>query len=347
MAKSNVAGQAASGAASGAVSGAMTGAKLAGMVGGVGAPIGAIAGAVVGGVGSGIKAGRKAKAAEQADASIQAQDPQELARLAEINRIRKSIGAGTDPLTQQSIRQAQQTGAATQERIARSTGGDIGATITGLTRAQRGTQAATNQALAAAQQRLPFFENMGQQLMTRVSQRALEIGLMRRDQAMAEKAANAKASSANLAGAIGALGNMQAQPNPAASPVTGSTDPVADGVDPVTGDKNIPAIVEAWQLGTQSGYTEPNAVNLGQPVPSIVPSPGSPVKTGFGNLTGGTGISSNKPSNIIEKIFGSGGVPSIAGNGDAKMNLLDKAKPAIGAIKTAMGNISNLGNAPL
>ena len=97
-----------------------------------------------------------------------AQDPQELARLAEIDRIRKSIGAGTDPLTQQAISRSQQAGATTQQRIARVTGGDVGATIAGMTRAQAGTQAATNQAITASQQRLPFFENLGQQLRTRV-----------------------------------------------------------------------------------------------------------------------------------------------------------------------------------
>lgn len=188
----------------GAGSGAASGAQLGKMIGPQGAVIGAAAGALLGGISSVGKSGNASKA----DKAIQAQDPRELARLAEINRIRKSIGAGTDPLSQQQIRQAQQTGASTQGNIARVTGGNVGATIAGLTRAQRGTQAATNQALAQSQERLPFFENMAQQLNTRVSQRALEVGLMRRDQAMAEKAAQGKANSANIAGAIGALGGM-------------------------------------------------------------------------------------------------------------------------------------------
>jgi hypothetical protein len=190
-------------AAKGALGGAVTGAKIGSMIPipGVGTAVGAVVGAVAGGISSGTKANK----AKKADERIQAQDPRELARLAEINRIRKSIGAGTDPLTQQQINQSRQTGASTQGNIARVTGGNVGATVAGLTRAQRGTQAATNQALAQSQQRLPFFENMAQQLNTRISQRALEVGLMRRDQAMAEKAADQKAASANIAGAIGAL----------------------------------------------------------------------------------------------------------------------------------------------
>jgi hypothetical protein len=202
-----VGGSAAKGALGGAGSGLAIGANplLMGATGGLSAPVGAAVGAIVGGVSSGIKANK----AKKADEAIQAQDPMELARLAEINRIRKSIGAGTDPLTQNAIRVAQQTNASTQGNIARVTGGNVGATVTGLTRAQRGTQAATNQAVAGAQQRLPFFENMAQQLNTRISQRALEVGLMRRDQAMAEKAADQKAASANIAGAIGAAGSMK------------------------------------------------------------------------------------------------------------------------------------------
>ena len=193
-------------AAKGALGGAAMGAKIGSMIPipGVGTAVGAAVGAVAGGISSGMKANK----AKKADEAIQAQDPRELARLAEINRIRKSIGAGTDPLTQQQIQQARQTGASTQGNIARVTGGNVGATVAGLTRAQRGTQAATNQALAQSQQRLPFFENMAQQLNTRISQRALEVGLMRRDQAMAEKAAANKAASANIAGAIGAFGGM-------------------------------------------------------------------------------------------------------------------------------------------
>ena len=175
----------------GFIGGAAKGAAAGKFLGPKGAIVGAMAGALIGGVSGGLKANK----ARKADQQIQAQDPRELARLAEINRIRKSIAAGTDPLTQQQIQQARQTGASTQGNIARVTGGNVGATVAGLTRAQRGTQAATNQALAQSQQRLPFFENMGQQLSTRISQRALEIGLMRRDQAMAEKAAANKAAS--------------------------------------------------------------------------------------------------------------------------------------------------------
>lgn len=240
----------------GAAAGAATGAQIGSIVPGAGTAVGAGVGAVVGGVGS----FNKAKQASQAEQAIMAQDPQELARLAEIDRIRKSIGAGTDPLTQQAISRSQQAGATTQQRIARVTGGDVGATIAGMTRAQAGTQAATNQAITASQQRLPFFENLGQQLRTRVSQRALEVGLLKRDQALAENAAKQKAASANLAGALGGLGNQQGIPQSGGGggvPVSGS--PMAQ--TPMQGglDQN--------GLKATSSFTEPNAVGLNAGTP--------------------------------------------------------------------------------
>lgn len=147
--------------------------------------------------------------AKKKDNQVPAQDPLELQRLAELDRIRKSIGAGTDPLTQQAVNQARQTGAATQANLSRVTGGDVGATVAAMTRAQRGTQAATNQAVAGAQQRLPFFEGLASNLRTRVSQRALEVGLLGKAQQNAERAQAAKERAANIGGAMAYLNNRQ------------------------------------------------------------------------------------------------------------------------------------------
>ena len=240
-------------AGTGALSGGMTGAKIGSLVPGVGTAAGAAVGAAIGGISSGMKA----KKAADANNAIQAQDPQELARLAEIDRIRKSIGAGTDPLTQQQLGVNQQVGATTQGRIARSTGGAVGDTVTGLLRAQKGTQAANNQALAGSQQRLPFFENMGQQLRTRISQRALELGLQQRDQALAEKAARQKAVAANLSGALGELGNSAnggvaqgGAPGTGVAPQAGQQAPIS----PVGTDQN--------GLAAKSTFTEPSQVGI-------------------------------------------------------------------------------------
>jgi len=317
-------------AAKGALGGAATGAQIGSMVPGVGTAIGAAVGAVAGGVSSGIKANK----AKKADERIQAQDPRELARLAEINRIRKSIGAGTDPLTQQQINQARQTGASTQGNIARVTGGNVGATVTGFTRAQRGTQAATNQAVAGAQQRLPFFENMAQQLNTRISQRALEVGLLRRDQAMAEKAADQKAASANIAGAIGALGGM-----PKAGAGAGASQPPLAVDQSVGFDQQSNGVIS--EGAPKVDYSVFDIDEL-EPIileTDIQQQPTAPV-------------SSVSPMMQIGKQFdqssvlGPNGLPAQTSTSNPYMSGND-LNQSVNAINTGFNNIDNLGNLPL
>jgi hypothetical protein len=299
---------------------------------GVGTAVGAAVGAVAGGVSSGIKANK----AKKADEAIQAQDPRELARLAEINRIRKSIGAGTDPLTQQQINQARQTGASTQGNIARVTGGNVGATVAGLTRAQRGTQAATNQALAQSQQRLPFFENMAQQLNTRISQRALEVGLMRRDQAMAEKAAANKAASANIAGAIGAAGSMKG-----AGAGTGASQPPLAVKQDVGFDQQSNGFISEGAPGVDKSVfniDDDGPINVEQLAP-IQQQSTAPV-------------SSVSPMMQIGKQFdqstvlGPNGLPTQPALSNPYMSG-NNLNQSVNAIDTGFSNIDNLGNLPL
>ena len=337
-------------AGTGALSGGMTGAKIGSLVPGVGTAAGAAVGAAIGGISSGMKA----KKAADANNAIQAQDSQELARLAEIDRIRKSIGAGTDPLTQQQLGVNQQVGATTQGRIGRSTGGAVGDTVTGLLRAQKGTQAANNQALAGSQQRLPFFENMGQQLRTRISQRALELGLQQRDQAMAEKAAQQKAVMNNISGALGAAANAGALGGAAnagagisAAPVTGVEEAAAglggQAAPEVKGFISDPSLADP----TNSEYT-----NDGQDPVNIASPQGAPVQTGFGNLTGGTGMSAAGGQFDPSQILGPGGVPTLpaqlsTGNINVQNQAYGAANSYGAGINQAGSNIDALGAQPL
>lgn len=330
----------AAGYGKGFLGGAAAGAAAGKFLGPKGAIIGAIGGALAGGVSGGLKANK----ARKADQRIQAQDPRELARLAEINRIRKSIAAGTDPLTQQQIQQAKQTGASTQENISRVTGGNVGATVVGLTRAQRGTQAATNQALAQSQQRLPFFENMGQQLSTRISQRALEIGLLRRDQAMAENAAAKKAAGANIAGAIGAAGSMGgAIPKSVPEGSPGSSMPSQPSL---IVDQSGGLGSEGSEKGFQYNYApvvDQSVFDIDEnELPSgnmIQQQPTAPV-------------SSVSPMMQIGKQFdqssvlGPNGLPAQTSTSNPYMSGND-LNQSVNAINTGFNNIDNLGNLPL
>lgn len=325
--------------AKGAMSGGMTGAQIGSMVPGVGTAVGAGVGAAVGGVGSFLKE----RNARQADKAVTSQDPAELRRLAEIDRIRKSIGAGTDPLTQQKVKEAQKTGAGTQEKIKRVTGGDIGATVAGLTKAQRGTQNATNQALAGAQTRLPFFENLAQQLKTRVSQRSLELGLMRRDQAMAERAQAGKEAAANLSGALGYMMNKQGMPGTGTTPsVTSPTSTVPSQAPQAT-----------------SAYTEPNQVDI--PVQSQMPiwnpSSESPVVApgAQSSAAGNMAVNGFNPLNNTEILPTSGtfadvfgmSIPTQQPASGSNVSFWQGAADAAGAMNTAGQNIDNLYGGPM
>lgn len=262
------------------------------------------------------------------NSEVQAQDALELQRLAEINRIRKSIGAGTDPLTQQKIAQAQEVGASTQGRLARSTGGNVGATIAALTRAQRGTQAATNQALAQTQQRLPFFENLSQQLSTRISQRSLELGLQKRDQRLAEKAASARARNANMAGAIGMAGNASnGFGNQQQASLGGGAESLGEGA--------------FGAFGATPKSNDGSFQNNQQPAPQVfsqgliqgLPNNDSP------NLSQGSGISGVSQDFDSSQIIGE----QVPTQQLAPSNNIDFTN----ASNTGFNNINSLGNTPL
>jgi len=216
----------ANGQSIGAILGGVAGTTIAPGVGGaVGAQIGQTAGGLIE---SGVQ-GRKAN--QLAPGLV---DPLEQQRINELNQIRKNISTGSDAATQGAIGEAQKVGATTQGRIARSTGGDVGSTVNALIKAQKGTQAATNQAVVQGQQRLPFVEQLTQQLGTRISQRTLELGLLNQNRAKAASAQAGTDALQNL-GSLAALQGTLPGQNPAASsaatPAAGAT-----GATGVAGD---------------------------------------------------------------------------------------------------------------
>lgn len=174
--------------------GLMKGASIGGAFG----PVGAGIGAVIGGISGGANAVGAKKKQEQAQAYIpNYTDPVQAQRLAEIDRIAQNIQSGTDAATQTAINQGAETTAATQNRLARVTGGNTGATVDALLKAQRAGGEAANTAIAQGQSRLPFFKDLGQQLANRVEQRALELRLLNRAQSSAEGAQQSKENAIN------------------------------------------------------------------------------------------------------------------------------------------------------
>jgi len=192
------------GAGGGAAKGASLGAQAGTMImPGIGTAIGAVGGAVIGGVAGGMKSKKAQDTRDKAQGFMPGtQDPTQVQRLAEIDQIAKNIQAGTDSATQTGLGQIQGQTAQTQNRLARVTGGNIGATVDALLKAQRAGGDASNQAIAQGQQRLPFFKGLGQDLANRIEQRSLDINLLNRDQYMAEAAQAQKENVINRNAAV-------------------------------------------------------------------------------------------------------------------------------------------------
>ena len=138
---------------------------------------------------------------------VAAMDPLQQQMLNRVQRQRKSIQAGTDPVTQMNINEARDVGSATRSAIGRNTGGDVGGTVSAMLRSQRATGDNINKGIASGQTALPFFSNLETQIANKMSDRKMQIGLLNRSQAMAEAAQLKQAGFSNFA-----AGLMQGMP---------------------------------------------------------------------------------------------------------------------------------------
>jgi hypothetical protein len=190
----------------GAAGGVAKGAQLGTMINpGLGTLIGAGAGALMGGIGG---ASKKKKAVNASE--ISPVDPNEQARMVELNQAIKNINVGADALTQNRLQELSKIGAQTQGAISKVSGGDVGSTVQGMLQAQRNTQAGANAALADRGQ-LPYFMNLAQQLGTRMSQRKVELDKWKADMALAESAQNITDANVNKNAYLSTLGQGDMQ----------------------------------------------------------------------------------------------------------------------------------------
>jgi hypothetical protein len=203
MADGQIFGATASGAASGAGMGAQLGSIIPGIGTAAGAGIGALAGGIIGGA-------KESKS--QQSQNIPIVDPTERARLSRLEQISRSLSSGTDAVTQQNIQNQQATGRAAQNAITKSTGGDVGGTLDALLRSQKATQGGTNQAVAQAAQRLPYFDSAAGQMASRIAQRRLELDLLRRGQDLATSTRGRTVSNLNTQALLATQGGTQTIP---------------------------------------------------------------------------------------------------------------------------------------
>lgn len=142
-------------------------------------------------------------------------DPNRVRDLEEAKRRQNSLAAGTDTTTQQALKQAGQNTRATQRDIAKSTGGNVAGTVSGLLQSQSLGGSIENQALASAGERGMAMGNLYNKITEDISQRKLDIQQFRSVQKRAEGARLKKEGSANvMAGLSSLLGSQLGQQPP-------------------------------------------------------------------------------------------------------------------------------------
>lgn len=212
------------GSTAGGIGGGALGSSIAGPLGGIiGSQIGSsLGGAIGGGVESVFGGGSGDKK------QVQRVDQNQVARLREIDRTRKEISEGRDPLTRSAISEIKATGETTKGQLAKFSGGDVGGTISSFLRAQRNTGKGINDRFSQSQGRIPFFENLSTQLGNRISQRKLELDVHDADQQSAEIAQGRTNRNLNLSGiqasslvSEGLAGLLKGGPNNPISNVAG------------------------------------------------------------------------------------------------------------------------------
>lgn len=141
---------------------------------------------------------RKAKQMNPAEV-----DPRMTSNLEDIRSRVRAASTGTDAITQNAIRQANQLTRSTQRNMGRSASGNVGALMSGMLRAQRVGGQNVNNAMASSRQLLPQFMQMESQMNNLIGQRQLELQMRDQNQMRAQGAQNLKSGFGNLMGGLG------------------------------------------------------------------------------------------------------------------------------------------------
>jgi len=138
------------------------------------------------------------KKAKQAEPGLT--DPGQVATLEYLKQKAKGFGTGS-AFTAEKAMVGQNT-AATRSAIARNTGGDVGATIGGMVRAQQAGNAGIAQVIAGASQREQFFTQAFVKQENLVAQRKLELQLLKQSKLEAKAASQIQSGTSNLMGGL-------------------------------------------------------------------------------------------------------------------------------------------------
>jgi len=225
-------------------------------------------------------------------------DPGQAAFLSELNQKRRSIDTGADFAA--GMQAIDTTNAGTNDALVRSAGGDASGTIQALLQSERVAGDSKNNVLAQGQQQQAQYNSMYGNLLNDMSQRRLELQLMRSQQARAEWAkmqSNAsKNVQAGIAGFSGAGSPQTGQGNSGETPAQAvgkggsSFTPSNAGGATDNGWKNLTSQIPAQATPTPSSAGISNA-----PVTMGGKAEGAPM------VSGGNMLSNGMMESIIKK----------------------------------------------
>lgn len=139
-------------------------------------------------------------------------DPRQVSNLEDIRSRVKAAATGSDAITQNAIRQANQMTKSTQRMIGRSASGNVGSLMSGLLRAQRVGGQNVNNAMAHSRKMLPQFMQLESQLNNQIAKRQLELQMREQNQERAEGAQLQKSGFGNLVGGLAISQSLDSEP---------------------------------------------------------------------------------------------------------------------------------------
>lgn len=210
------------------------------MMGKIGNRAGSAVGAGTGAVQL-LKGRNMLKAAEEATPSDM--DPTQAAFLAELAQKKNALNTGAEYSS--SIDAINDKMRQTQNVITANTGGDVGGSVSALLKSQQVGNQGVGQVLAQGQQDIQFNTGIYGDVLNKIAQRRLELGLLDRAQKMAQGTMLKQSGAANLmAGAQSFMdwnGGDQKASNPIANPKGKSASPTGTEVsETVTEDETQP-----------------------------------------------------------------------------------------------------------
>jgi len=229
---------------------------------------GSVFGAIQGAIG-------KKKMNEADKMGPETSDPVRLSALEDAKRKTKQMESGTDTTTQEAVKSANQSTAATQKQLSTVTGGAVGGTVSAMLQAMKMGGNIKNQAFAKSGERGIQMGAVSNQIGKEISQRKLDIEQFRSVQRRAEGADALKTGMANAqAGLFGSLPTSK----------DGTTTAGSEGLFAALQERMNPSAATTPSLATPpivASSLAPSAVKVSATTPTVAPTttatPASPI----------------------------------------------------------------------